>query len=281
MNTSAVIARHDVRLKTSRKKLQIAGLVVATLLAFLQTQTQVLAQQKQSPETQEGIAAHKAWNWSKAITCFDKAIANDPDDFIAHFYRAWDLCLAGKSDKAIEDCNVCVRLAPNDAASYNNRAVNYFVAGNYQKAVSDANQALETSHWREEFDPFTVILLYLCERRQGHIDKAQAALANGDIKCSSKAWSFNLIRLYQGKTTEDELLKTSTDDPTKTSVKVYSGLLYLANGDRKKARKNFRWAISSGVPEGTGWDLALCELRHMEGIDPGSIEEAKSMVEGD
>jgi tetratricopeptide (TPR) repeat protein len=79
---------------------------------------------------------------NKAIENFDKAIALNPNDYLAHSNRGAAFEKMGQLDKAIKSYDRAVTLNPNDFTAYYNRGITFERMGQLKKAIEDFEQAI-------------------------------------------------------------------------------------------------------------------------------------------
>jgi tetratricopeptide (TPR) repeat protein len=77
------------------------------------------------------------------ITEFSKAIASEPDYFVAYIQRGNAYLNKDELDEAVTDFNQSLKLNPHLATVYGKRGVAYYKQGSYDLALSDYNKALE------------------------------------------------------------------------------------------------------------------------------------------
>ena len=81
--------------------------------------------------------------YEAAITCFDAALALNPDLVEIYLNRASLKMLTGKAEEAIADCNSALKLNPNLFPVYVTRASANLLVNQLEAAIADCNAALE------------------------------------------------------------------------------------------------------------------------------------------
>ena len=82
-------------------------------------------------------------DYTGAIEQADKALAKDPANLPAYFYRATADNLLGRYDDAERDATRALELNPSDAPSHDARAYALNHLGRYRDAIADSNHSLE------------------------------------------------------------------------------------------------------------------------------------------
>jgi tetratricopeptide (TPR) repeat protein len=113
-----------------------------------------------------------------AIADADKAIAADPDDEAAYFYRAAASNLVGRYGDAASDATRALMIDPHDAHAHDTRAWAYNNLGRFRDAISDSMHSLEI----DPKNPYAFWNLGYAHEHQGDLSamlsdlKAAAAL---------------------------------------------------------------------------------------------------------
>lgn len=89
------------------------------------------------------IYLYQFWDWEKADKAFKKAIANNPNNDIAHAHYAWYLVLLGEMEKSIHHAKMAVNINPLSSAFQSWLAWLYFDNGEYEQAQYWAKKSLE------------------------------------------------------------------------------------------------------------------------------------------
>jgi len=115
-----------------------------SLLAELQNEHNVLAEEPSKAAFYAGKKAAEAKEHDKAIAEFTKAIQLKPNK--PEYYRnRGDVYSIWKNDydKAIADYTQAIRLEPNSSHNYSNRADAYLKKKDYDKAIADYDKAIQ------------------------------------------------------------------------------------------------------------------------------------------
>jgi tetratricopeptide (TPR) repeat protein len=111
------------------------GLAVAgMLLVSMSCQTSALAQSARN-ECAQGFG-------DTAIAACDRAIAANPNDWEAFYYRGFEWGKKGNHDKAIADLDEAVRLNPKDSKVYVARGFAWAGKRDHDKAIADFTEAV-------------------------------------------------------------------------------------------------------------------------------------------
>jgi S1-C subfamily serine protease len=116
-------------------------------LKGLPTFKQVVAQNRNRPRAGniflQGIHAFRDKKFSEAIGFFDRAIAINPKDAVAYYYRGASYYGLKNTQAAFADLEKSIQLDGRDPAPYLMRALIYSSQSNYQKMGADANRAIQ------------------------------------------------------------------------------------------------------------------------------------------
>jgi tetratricopeptide (TPR) repeat protein len=201
-------------------------------------------------------------HYKDAINIFTQGVEEFPDDarFLRHrghrfiTLRCFDLAIAdlnraaklikGKSDQIEPDGLPNPRNIPTSTLQSNiwyHLGLAHYLKGDFKTALNAYREAAKlstnpdmlvaTTHWQ-----------YMTLRRLGREKEAANVVAaiKPDLEVIEKADYYKLIRLYQGKTSADELLKQSNGNAT---IGYGLGNWYLYNHQREEAEKIFRKII--------------------------------------
>ena len=224
-------------------------------------------------------------HYKDAIRIFTEAIEKFPDDarlfrhrghrFIT--LRCFDLAIAdlnraaklikGKADQVEPDGLPNARNIPTSTLQSNtwyHLGLAHYLKGDFKAALKAYREAAKvstnpdmlvaTTHWQ-----------YMTLRRLGR-EKDAAAIVTAikpDLEVIENADYLKLIRLYQGKTTAEELLKeinAATSALSKASIGYGLGNWFLYNKQRDEAEKIFRQVILGNQWASFGHIAAEVEL---------------------
>ncbi|MCG6895106.1 MAG: tetratricopeptide repeat protein [Desulfobacteraceae bacterium] len=117
---------------------------------------------------EKGLAALRERRYSEAISAFNKAIEQNPDNAGAYNSRGAAWHKMGVYERAIRDYTAALHLDPDLAGAYNNRGVAWYQRGETVRAIADYDRALS-------LDPDYVSALQnraAAWRRTGDFDRA-------------------------------------------------------------------------------------------------------------
>lgn len=121
---------------------------------------------------QEAEDALKENKIDDALTALDAALADDPDNAAAHFWRGRLRAGKGEFDKAMPDLNAAIRLKPT-AEGFAHRGYVYQKQRQFDDALADFNQALR-------LDPQHYLALFLRGLVLGDAGNTKASLSDLD-----------------------------------------------------------------------------------------------------
>lgn len=224
-------------------------------------------------------------HYKDAIKIFTQGVEKFPDDarFPRHrghrfiTLRCFDLAIAdlnhaaklvkGKPDQIEPDGLPNARNIPTSTLQSNiwyHLGLAHYLKGDFKAALSAYRQAAKvstnpdmlvaTTHWE-----------YMTLRRLGRKKEAAEVVAGikPDLEVIENGDYLKLIRLYQDKTTADELLKGISGDvsgATKASIGYGVGNWFLYNDQREEAEKIFREVILGNQWASFGHIAAEVEL---------------------
>ena len=223
--------------------------------------------------------------YKDAIRIFTQGVEKFPDDarFLRHrghrfiTLRCFDLAIAdldraaklikGKPDQVEPDGLPNARNIPTSTLQSNiwyHLGLAHYLKGDFKAALKAYREAAKvstnpdmlvaTTHWQ-----------YMTLRRLGRKKDATAIVAaiKPDLEVIENADYLRLIRLYQGKTTAEELLKEISGDVSalsKASIGYGLGNWFLYNDQRPEAEKIFREVILGNQWASFGHIAAEAEL---------------------
>jgi tetratricopeptide (TPR) repeat protein len=206
-----------------------------------------------------------AW-WAKkeygnALADYNEAIRLYPRHLYAYCNRG-NVWLARKEyDKALADYNEAIGLDPGYAKSYYGRAVLDLI-NERSGAAEDARHTLQIGGPKGALSSYSILVGYLGARRQGHNQDAQAMLDEG-ARLDQSVWPVPIVRFYQGKRSEFELMTAATDNDKQTEAHCYLGYHCLLAGDKSVARAHFTWVRDHGNPGLYEYTMSLAELEKL------------------
>ena len=224
-------------------------------------------------------------HYKDAIKIFTQGVEKFPDDarFLRHrghrfiTLRCFDLAIAdlnhaaklikGKPDQIEPDGMPNARNIPTSTLQSNiwyHLGLAHYLKGDFKAALNAYREAAKvsanpdmlvaTTHWQ-----------YMTLRRLGREKEAAEVVAaiKPDVDVIENRDYLRLIRLYQGKTTADELVKEIGSDAStlsKESIGYGLGNWFLYNDQREEAEKMFRQVILGNQWASFGHIAAEVEL---------------------
>ena len=114
------------------------------------------------------INSYQGWDWPKVKDDFEKALANNPNNAVAHLHFSFYYLLFNEREKALYHANMAATLEPFAAANQTTLAWMNYYYGNYDQAEMHARKALEL----EEDVPYGVLVLGWTLIRKGDYQEA-------------------------------------------------------------------------------------------------------------
>ena len=225
-------------------------------------------------------------DYREAIRLFTRGIENHPRD--ARFYRhrghrhltlrclddavrdfeAAARLVKGRPDEIEPDGLPNARNTPTSTLQSNifyHLGLAYYLKGDYKKAL-DAYRRAEKVSTNPDMMVATRHWLYMTLRRMGKDGEARKSIAGikDDLDIIENDDYYKLVKVYQGKSKADDLLKeigAKADSLSNASLGYGLGNWYLYNGEREKAREIFRRITSGDQWASFGFIAAERELR--------------------
>lgn len=234
----------------------------------------------------------------RAIQDYDRALELNPANAKALDNRGLAYTLKGDYAHAISDFDEALRFNPGNVTALANRAAAYTRSGDYLQAVSDYDQALginprnanALNSWgraylhlgrfaaaRHDFeearkldptDPYRAMWLYLASARAGQDGRNE--LEKNAEQINRTAWPRQVISLYLGKATQEEVLSSASDPDAKKNREqhceayFYLGEDALVAGRRSEAKRLFQQSINTGVTSFAEYAGAQAELKLLQ-----------------
>ncbi len=126
-----------------------------------------------------GYASQK--DYGKALECFSKAIAVNPEDRKQFFHRATVYEALGRDDKAIQDYSTVIKKWPGDKHAHEKRAGAYEHCGQLEKAYADLTEAVHRSKDAGKYLDRRARVLSRLKRHRESIDDYSRLLSQNDL----------------------------------------------------------------------------------------------------
>lgn len=223
----------------------------------------------------------------EAIAVYSDAIVKFPDSYRLRRHRGHRYITTRKIDQAIADfeqaafsaTNAPNRIEPDGLPNKLNQPLGndhfniyyhfglaHYLNGRFDKAVSAYSKCLEYSD-NNDLLVATNYWLYMSAKRIGNDDLADAALkqVSAKMKLVENDAYIDLLLLFKGEKSEEELLKLATlDDGTLNPTVSYGiGSWYLLNNRIDDARTLFWKTLESPSWESFGYIATEAEINNM------------------
>ena len=196
----------------------------------------------------------------QALDDYNLALHLNPKNAPALNNRGNAYTKKGLFDLAMSDFNAALRLDPGFALAYQNRANVHFFFGRFEKAAKDYAVSLRL----DPSDSFSAIWLFLARKRGA--ENGAKELEHHVSAVKSDGWTSSVAVLLLGKIEPDRFLAGAERGNRIGEIceaHFYVGQLYLLNGDRPRARNEFRRALGTcptTYVEHTAADMELQKL---------------------
>ncbi|HEY4164553.1 MAG TPA: tetratricopeptide repeat protein [Dongiaceae bacterium] len=180
-----------------------------------------------------------------AIDDLSGVLKTKPDDFDTRLTRAGLLIGLDRNAEAIDDLNILLKADPKAPAALYNRGRVEMLTGDFKAAVRDFAAAMEN----RDQNPYAALRLYIVTARTGKADPAP--LAKAAKAFPPDQWPLQIVSLYQGKTSADDLtaMAGGLRDPLSRAnvtaeVNYYLGQWALLKGKKSEALARLQAAIA-------------------------------------
>jgi tetratricopeptide (TPR) repeat protein len=199
----------------------------------------------------------------EAMHDFDMALRLDPQSAGVHLDRANARREAGDWLGALADYDRAIASDPRRADAYVARGWARLGAG-IDWADNDARVYLKLRGWRDSLSPYMAMLAVLGARGEAREAAARRLLDEALANNPRGAWPAPLLRYFQGRLTESELLRSAAGTRQQIEVHAFLGLERLRAGDRAAAISHLRFARIHGLAGSIAADTAKTTLARIE-----------------
>jgi len=197
------------------------------------------------------------WEEREAVAACNRGLELDPkavDLLIERGHRELPL---REFAKARQDLEHAIALDPKQSEAYYHLGLAHYFTGDFSKAADAFCKGRDYVDTQDNLVNFTN-WCYAALRRAGKSEEARAALEKVTPEMKSNAghteFYFNLVRFYQGRKSEAEILppppRGSTDTEGELSFDTIAyqlGNWHLYNGDTQKAKEYFERVAKGNV----------------------------------
>ena len=194
-----------------------------------------------------GNGYYELGNYLKAISYFEKSIVLNPNDFNPYYNMGRAYAGLGNHIKAISCHENAIKLNPNFSAIKANIAISYRENKEYKKALTSLQEAIKIDVNNHRLYALYGGTLGAMKDYKGAIIAYQKALElNPNNPKVMNYLGANLKQIKKYDEAIEILTKSTTIDPDQDQDEPYHnlGLIFLAQGKDKFAKKNFAKAIS-------------------------------------
>ncbi|RCH80295.1 hypothetical protein CU098_002945, partial [Rhizopus stolonifer] len=162
--------------------------LIACVLPFLLPYS-VLADKSTQQYLTEGNHFLTSGQFNHALTSFDAAIRNEPDNYLTYFKRATAYLSLGRHSAAADDFTTLLALKPDFEKALLERAGIYLKQGNYDLAMQDLEKYMSKSKEKK-----AKTMLESTKKAQQELKKAKIEKEKGRFEsCISLATSVSRI----------------------------------------------------------------------------------------
>jgi lipoprotein NlpI len=239
-----------------------------------------------------GLKALEAREYQKAVEHFSAAIAKDPKNYEAYWFRGAAYDKLGRLDVALVDCDKALELMPEAAGVFNVRGAVQFKRGKFKESLDDFDKYLQAfpkekaGHWQrgitcyyagryeegyKQFEAYekvdtndveNAVWHYLCLAKHTNAQAARKKLLK--IGQDQRLPMMEVYELFAGKCKPEDVLKAcakAKGSPEKYNralfyAHLYLGLYYDVHGEPQRALEHLNEATEKHRIEHYMWDVA-------------------------
>jgi tetratricopeptide (TPR) repeat protein len=216
VNPGTRMPRHDATRMTHR-------LAASLVLGCLLTPLAALASEKSQVLSARGLVEFHAGRYSKALDLFDEALADDPTDASALYYRAAARARLDDYAGAIVDLRAVLAAQPD----FNQAALDLGVALIETKQYEEALPWLEQAQHDAQLDARASLFLGIAALRSGQLEKASANFE-----------------------------RAAKDPAQEVAARYYGGVTDYQSGNWLRAAERFNYVVTAGPETPMGREAA-------------------------
>lgn len=250
-----------------------------------------------APKVSLGILRYYQARRAEAKVFLERAIENDPQNYLAHNYYALVSAAEGKTDDAIKAFTTAIQLNPKAVKIYIQLAALYARLGRYDEAmdaynratkvdfyepqayrgraylflqqgkggfaVANARSVLNLNGWKDTRAPYMALVVYLGQRQAQQNSNAGKTVEEALAHLDAGEWPYPVFKYLHKQITAQQLLDLATDNDKQTEAHAYVGLDLSLSGRREEALEHLRWVRDKGNKNFVEYPLALAELARL------------------
>ena len=213
--------------------------------------------------------AYRRWGREQqAISDATEAINLQHDFGEAYYIRGRAALRIGRWANALDDFTRVLALDSSHRAANLLRSIIHLGLGRPDAAVADAEAHLRRRGWLDRKAPCAAFLVYLASRearREGDARRILEEAWRRSGGSSGNNWPKPIIRYLCREIPADILLAGASDHQRVTEAHTYIGMDLSRSTRVPEAMKHLHWVRERGERESIERDLALVELRRLEG----------------
>ena len=218
-----------------------------------------------------GAAYHRVGDMDKALNRLNRALRIAENNSFVLTERAYLYLHWGKIDASINDLNKSIEICPTKAKNYLLKSAAR-ITTNPEEAPELAKKVVELRSWKDPDSTIATIIGSLGAIMAGD-KKSSTSLIDDALKNSKKnVWPYPLLKYLRGEFDENLLNKSARTPDQKSDARAVIGLIAVARGRKDKATEHFHWLLKQGNPRSIYFDIAMNELRKIEGSK--SVDDA-------
>ncbi|MBX9941340.1 MAG: tetratricopeptide repeat protein [Candidatus Obscuribacterales bacterium] len=204
-----------------------------------------------------GTAYSDLKQYNLALKDLDKAIALDATNDLAFNNRGAVYLRTLKPMEAIKDFNQALILNPGNKYAAVNRAGAYLLTNTPKAGARATAEWLLKGGWRSDFAGHAAVLTVLAERAAKDKDAEAKLLQESRSKLDRLKWPYSLIKHWQGKASEEEVLEEAQDSTYNlTQAQCFLGLASFYSGDKDDCLRRMEFVQKHGTVNSVEYWLA-------------------------
>lgn len=218
-----------------------------------------------------GAAYHRLGLVDKSLNCFDRAVQIVGRNSQALNERGYLNLHRGELDASIADLNKSIEICPKKAKNYLYKAAAQFSIDPTESPIL-AKKVVELRSWKDPDSMIATIIGSLGALKAGDKKKSMSLLDEAIKHSKKNVWPYPLLKYLRGEFDENLLNKSARTPDQKSDAQAVIGLIAVARGRKDKASEHFHWLLKQGNPRSLYFDIAMNELRKIEGSK--SVDDA-------
>lgn len=211
-----------------------------------------------------GAAYSLTGDKDKALARLDEAVKLSPKGSFAHTRRAIVKIHWGDLEGAIADLDQSIRINPANAKNYLFKSAAE-ISIHPEESSNLAKKVIDLRTWRDPDSTTAAIVGAIGAIKAGDKKTANSLVDDAIKHVKKNVWPYPILKFLRGEFDENLLNKSARTPDQKSDARAVTGLYAIARGKKDKAAEHFHWLIKQGEPRSLFFDIAMNELRRIDG----------------